>query len=313
MNELGQPENLQPLVFIGVLFLAGGVYVWAWIGQRVAQRKPVIAYEARRPVPWGAIDLLLVVLFFVVTSGWIASLDAVLFHVPREPPPGAVHAAPDASHPLVVLLRSDRTVVSLALGLASGVLVAPIAEEVVFRLLLQGWLAALERRERRHLRALRRRVHRLLPILITSMWFALLHFREAGPAVNPRWLLHAMVRGMASSVLTVAFAVALVRLRVGATAADLGFSPARFWSDVRLGLLAFVAIAVPVYLIQFVLTALLPGSLAPDPITMLFFALVLGLLYHRTHRIVPSIALHVALNATSLAALTWLLHAGSGQ
>jgi hypothetical protein len=159
--------------------------------------------------------------------------------------------------------------------------------------------------------ALRRTVRGLVPVLITSVAFALLHFREAMPPVNPRWLLHAFVRGMASNLLTVGFALALVHVRVGATAADLGFSRARFWPDVRLGLLAFVAVAAPVYLLQFVLSAVLPGRLAADPITMVFFALALGLLYHRTHRIVPSIALHMALNATSLAALVWLLHGAS--
>jgi membrane protease YdiL (CAAX protease family) len=312
MNELGQPEAMAPLVFFGVLLLAAGAGVWAWIAARAAQGEPVIAYEARRPVPWGAIDLLLVVLFLVVTSSWIAAVDAALFHVPHKPPPEAAEAATDTSHPLVVLLRSDRTLMSLALGLASGVLVAPIAEEVLFRLLLQGWLEAVERRWRRQLPALRRGVRGLIPVVITSLVFATLHFRAAGEAVNPRWLLHAMVRGMASSVLNVGFAVALVRLRVGATMADLGFSRARFWPDVRLGLLAFVAVAIPVYLAQVVLTAILPEGLAPDPITMVFFALALGLLYHRTHRIVPSIALHMALNATSLAATVWLLRAANG-
>jgi membrane protease YdiL (CAAX protease family) len=312
MNEVGQPENMQTLMLMGLLLLAGGVRVWAWISHRVAQGKPVIDYASRRPVPWGAIDLLLVVLFFVVTSGWIAAVDAALFNVPHEPPEEFV-AASDTSHPLVVLLRSDRTLVSLALGLASGVLVAPIAEEIMFRLLLQGWLEAAERRWRRQWPGLRRVIRGLIPVVITSLIFAALHFRSAGEAVNPRWLLHALVRGMASSVLTVGFAVALVRLRVGATAADLGFSRARFWSDVRLGLLAFVAVAIPVYLAQLVLTAILPESLAPDPITMVFFAVVLGLLYHRTHRIVPSIALHMALNATSLAAAMWLLRAGNGR
>jgi membrane protease YdiL (CAAX protease family) len=313
MNDLPPPEVVRPLLLIGLLLLAASVRVWAWIARCQARGETVIVYEPRRPVPWGAIDVLLVVLFFVVTSGWIASIDTALFHVPREPPPGVVNAAPDASHPLVVLMRYDRSLASLALCLASGVLAAPIAEEILFRLLLQGWLEAAERRWRRRLPALRRVVRGLAPVLISSLVFALLHFREAMPAVNPRWLMHAFARGMASNSLTVGFALALVYVRVGATAADLGFSRARFWSDVRLGLLAFMAVAVPIYLLQFVLIAVLPGRLAADPITMVFFALALGLLYHRTHRIVPSIVLHMALNATSLVALVWLLYGGSGH
>ena len=40
---------------------------------------------------------------------------------------------------------------------------------------------------------------------------------------------------------------------------------------------------------------------APDPIPLFFLALVLGTLYHRTHRIAPSLVLHMAFNATSIA------------
>ena len=40
---------------------------------------------------------------------------------------------------------------------------------------------------------------------------------------------------------------------------------------------------------------------APDPIPLFFLALVFGALYHRTHRIAPSLVLHMAFNATSIA------------
>jgi len=307
MNDLTRPEILRPLLFVGFLLLAAGVSVWARIARRLGRGEPVIPYEPRKQVPWGALDVFLVALYFVVTSGWIATVDAELFHVPRELPEELARTEPDASHPLIVLLRHDRSLATLAWCLVAGVLVAPIAEEVFFRLLLQGWLEAVERRWRRRVPALRRTVRGLLPVLITSLPFALLHFREAGPAVNPQWLLHAVVRGMVCNVLSVGFAIALVYVRAGAMAADLGLSRARFWPDVRLGLLAFVAVAVPVYSLQLMLSAVMPEQLAPDPITMIFFALVLGLLYHRTHRIVPSIMLHTALNATSLAMLVWFL------
>jgi len=41
-------------------------------------------------------------------------------------------------------------------------------------------------------------------------------------------------------------------------------------------------------------------DLAPDPIPLFLLALVFGVLYHRTHRIVPSLVLHMAFNATSI-------------
>ena len=87
---------------------------------------------------------------------------------------------------------------------------------------------------------------------------------------------------------------------MGATAADLGWVPEKFFADVRLGLLAFAGLAAPIYGLQILLINLLPKYLAPDPAVLFVFALALGTLYCRTHRAVPSIVLHMALNATSL-------------
>jgi len=305
MSNVPRPEVAMPLVAGGLTMLVAGAALWAWIARRLARRQAVLPFQPRRPVPWGGLDLVLVVLFFLVATYWVTAIDGALFGLRPQPAPAVAQSDADANHPLVVLLRQDPSLVSLAWCLAAAVLVAPVAEEILFRLLFQGWLEAVERRLRR-LRRLPRVMPGLLPVLVASVAFALLHYREAEPAVDPRWLLRAMARGMLVYLLTVTFAVALVQQRVGATAADLGFSAARFWPDVRLGLLSFVAICVPVYLLQLTLSAVLPSWLAPDPITMVFFAMALGFLYYRTHRIVPSIVLHMALNGTSLA-LAWLL------
>ena len=42
---------------------------------------------------------------------------------------------------------------------------------------------------------------------------------------------------------------------------------------------------------------------APDPLPLFFLALVFGMLYHRTHRLAPSLVLHMAFNATSIVLL----------
>jgi len=55
-------------------------------------------------------------------------------------------------------------------------------------------------------------------------------------------------------------------------------------------------VAVPIYAIQFLFWSLLPKGVAADPAPLFFFALVLGSLYYRTHRIVPAIVLHMSLN-----------------
>jgi membrane protease YdiL (CAAX protease family) len=55
---------------------------------------------------------------------------------------------------------------------------------------------------------------------------------------------------------------------------------------------------------QAVLSARLPAYIAPDPIPLFFFAVALGFLYFRTHRIVPLIILHAIFNGASLAMAT---------
>ena len=45
---------------------------------------------------------------------------------------------------------------------------------------------------------------------------------------------------------------------------------------------------------------------APDPVPLFFFALALGYLYQRTHRLAPSVALHVAFNAIPVISF-WLV------
>jgi hypothetical protein len=137
--------------------------------------------------------------------------------------------------------------------------------------------------------------------VLASVLFGAMHFRVAGPQINEHSVVFMMVGNVAVSVLTLFFAVGLLRLRVGATAADLGWAPQKLPSDVGLGLVSFAAIAVPIYVAQLVLVyAVFPKYLAPDPVSLFLLALVLGTLYYRTHRIVPSIVVHAALNATSL-------------
>ena len=54
-----------------------------------------------------------------------------------------------------------------------------------------------------------------------------------------------------------------------------------------------------------VFVSVLPEYIAPDPFPLFFFAVALGAVYYRTHRIVPVIVLHAVLNGTSLV-LAWL-------
>jgi membrane protease YdiL (CAAX protease family) len=282
------------------------VAVWAWIAARLWQRQAIVPYQPRRPVPWRAIDLAVAAACYVVLqSGIIAS--AVVFLGPEATRAPAIYDATGAkTEHVVAQLMSEGNVWALLLCVVSAAIVAPISEEFFFRVLLQGGLEAWQHRWRRQMPTLRRLFPGGLgPIMFTSLLFARLHFRVAAPQFNVRFLMFLLAGDAVARVLALAFAVGWMRWRVGATAADLGWAPGNLLGDVKLGLAAFAAVAAPVYAAQAGLRCVLPECIAPDPLPLFFLALVLGTLYYRTHRIVPSVVLHVALNGTSLM-LAWL-------
>ena len=259
-------------------------------------------YQPRRPVPWGGFALVLVVLAYSAPLAAAAALvghllPAELTQAPR------IQSVDDSgtAHTLVRLLEEADFRVLCACAL-SAVVVAPIVEEFFFRVLLQGWLESAQRRLRKQMPTLRRLMPGALgPILLTAFLFARMHFRVEGPMMPVAFLTLMLAADGAAKLLALTFAVVLLRAGLGTTVADLGWVREKFLADVGLGLLAFAAVAAPVYAAMFLLgNHLLPMYLAPDPFVLFPFALVLGTLYYRTHRIVPAIVLHMSLNATSL-------------
>ena len=120
---------------------------------------------------------------------------------------------------------------------------------------------------------------------------------------SPQYLTGLFLAQMAADLLVLGLAIAVLRFAAGATAADLGWKPEKLRSDAKLGLLALLAVIGPVLALQVALMGLVKWTgidYAPDPIPLFFLALVLGVLYHRTHRIAPSLVLHMAFNATSI-------------
>jgi membrane protease YdiL (CAAX protease family) len=307
-------------------FLVATLAPWVWIVRRLVARRPVLPYQPRRPVPWGALDIVLVVLFFFGVAGFVSLCERPLLDRWAEARYGG-HPAAEGSkleHSLILVLAADPSLLTIAICFFSAVVVAPIAEEVFFRLLLQGWLEKLERRLRRPIPILRRLTPGVFSIVVASMLFAAGHFRAApleGEAPDVVLLFHGIVVMGVASLLAVVLGFLLVRTRTGATDLDLGFVPGKFWADVRLGLVAALAVVGPIEWLQAGLQRLLetewmqellqrldmPPQVAADPVTIFVFAAALGTLYCRTHRIVPGITLHVALNLTSLT--MWLLGA----
>ncbi len=46
--------------------------VWVTAVVRWRHRRPVLPYQPRRPVPWGIVDLAMVLLFFLAAEGVLA-------------------------------------------------------------------------------------------------------------------------------------------------------------------------------------------------------------------------------------------------
>jgi membrane protease YdiL (CAAX protease family) len=296
----------SPLDSLEVLAIAACLAMWLWAAMRWRRGLPVAPYQPRRPVPWRGIDIALVLVFYLATMSAAASLTGVVLGEEASHAPAARVVGKATSEHVVGQLLAHGNVWILLLCGISVVIVAPLAEELFFRVLLQGWLEKLSRRWRPKTPILRRiSRYGVGPVVLTSLLFAGLHFRTERPQPDASFLVFMLAADGVARLLAAGFAVGLLRLSVGATAADFGWVPGQTLHDVKVGVATFVAVAIPIYAMQIAFRAILPPSVAPDPLPLFFFALVLGTIYYRTHRIVPIVVIHAVLNGTSLL-LVWL-------
>jgi len=307
MSLFAAQGELERVLALSALAVAGLV-VWLVLAVRACRRAPILPREPRRPVPWGLPDLLMVLVVFLgLQAGMLFAAERLLGpEAIRGPTMYDVDKA-DTEHLITRLIEHGRSnpAVLILCGLAA-VVAAPIAEEFLYRLLLQGWLERLWEEHRGQMPLLRRVLPGGIgPILLVAVVFAQAHFRVATAPEAPQILLLRLIGGGAASLATVVFAVVLLKCRVGATAADLGWNREKLPGDAARGVLAFLLIAAPLYAAQMGLRSFLPKYIPPDPFTLFPFAVLLGFLYYHTHRLAPAIVLHMSLNATTLLVL-WL-------
>ena len=306
MGNAPPTEISLALVVAGYVGLLAAVVVWMAVAARARRGLPVIPYVWRRPVPWNAIHVIAILLLYLGLA--VASQRSAiwLFDLPVVDAPAAVQ--PDKPHLVVTLLRESHTPATLLLCFISVVVVAPIVEEFVFRVVLQGWLEAVEMRLRRQIPALRRLIPGAAPVVLISLLFGGMHYRIGNAQPDPRVIAHLMAGDTAARVVTLLLAIGLLRWGAGAKAEDLGLVREKLFPDARLGILAFLGIGVLIYSLKIFLARFLPQNVA-DPLVMFVFAAILGTLYCRTHRIAAAIVLHLVLNLTSLT-MEWFRLAG---
>ena len=180
-----------------------------------------------------------------------------------------------SEHPVQQLLTSDSSAAMLALCAFSAVLVAPIAEEFLFRGILQGWLEAA---------MLRRRGPELSGP------------NQAAPEAD--WHISLQVVEPSSDAPSPAADAAASPYQSPVSPTSSLPLDAAGEDEPRTRLERMLPVGVSSFLF-----AIVHLGNGPDPIPLFVLALILGYLYQQTHRLWPCIVLHMCLNAASLAML----------
>ncbi|MHB9081047.1 MAG: CPBP family intramembrane glutamic endopeptidase [Pirellulaceae bacterium] len=316
-----------------ILLLGITLVTWSTLCFRRQPGQPWVAYEPRRPVPWGLVDVLLALGLLIVFSslaltvvgvgpqeespaiptiqepdfrapaiyaqaavslavvlvsvlsivgryraegrelGWVVSkigsdvrLGVVAF-LALAPPVYALQLLLvqwfKSHHPLVEMLRKDPQPHLIVACIVSAVVVAPVAEEYLFRGLLQGWFERLATGR-----------DRSQELLVGGRTDAL-DVREVGESPAEK---SASNRSSSDQCVSPALGV-IEPLQDSEQAVGAAYWP--------------MAVSALIF-------AVLHLSHGPDWIPLFFLALGLGYLYRQTHRILPSIVVHFLLNACSI-------------
>ena len=254
----------------------------------------------KKSVPWKGWEVLLFLVIWFVAQIVCGIMGAVVGHFasPSQPlEPSAVMEQKDHGHPIAQLIEYGKnSPVVLLVAFFVGVVVAPLIEEFLFRLLLQGWLEA-------------KLSHYRIPcasgvaIVTASFFFALLHTGDSD-TIAGQVLFFMFAFSIVSGLLITALGITYLVLMRNVRKTDLfGTEPffrPRFFT---LAGYCFVALLF-IYGISGILDWWYPTS-NTDPIPIFFFSLLLGTLYSKTQNIAYCILLHACLNATSLT-IVWL-------
>ena len=119
----------NPILPVAVLAVTACVAMWVWLAARWRQGRPIVSYQPRRPVPWHAMDLAVVVVFYLVLqSGAIELASVVLGSGRRRLRPRTTRASPPREHVVGQLIAEGNVWVLLLCGISAAV-VAPVSEE----------------------------------------------------------------------------------------------------------------------------------------------------------------------------------------
>lgn len=223
-------------------------------------------------------------------------------------------------HPLTILMqKGGRYPIVIVVCFLVAVVVAPLTEELLFRVIMQGGIeSTFRRRSGDTTRPCR------LPIFLTAVFFAAIHIRTQPRAdIDVRYidaLFKAMIANILGSLVTLAVIVFLFRGVYRARWSDFGLRDFRLAGRDVLGILLLLPVVfVPVYVVNGAVTLLAKTDWAVrsgisaamlDPIPLFLFALILGSLYYRTRRLLPVFCLHAFFNLYSFLVLLSMAFSG---
>lgn len=290
--------------------------------------------ERRTPVPWGLDVAFAMLIVFSIIFPAICSTTIKATFADRLPTFGeetaSVATADDEAaseerdlstqHPVArMFIRAKNTPyfgLVFVVFVASVVVVAPLTEELVFRVVAQGAcerLAFGRDRDGDDSEADRSRANLgkiLLTIVPPAIVFAILHAGAPEDPENPALvsqLFRQTLSSLCANILTASFAVVFLAKVFQAKAADFGLkaepsdqtprSVRRLKEFYRGAVLYFYSMPV-VYLAKGAFQLALPECVV-DPAPIFVFALWEGFVYYKTHSYPTVVGMHVALNFTS--------------
>lgn len=249
-----------------------------------------------RPVPWGGFDVFAVIFLSV----FAASLAAFCVPVSEEPNQTEITSQ---EHPLIPLICNAENGLRLQILFASfllAVVVAPLSEELLFRVVIQGYFEKKELLSRYNFgKRLKWQPFGFMPVVFSSLLFALLHIREENPDTirTIENLFRLIQTQLIAGTITFFLVIVFLKMR-GAKHFDLGIRFRSIPRDIAVGIGCFI-ICLPVLAATHWTAKMWLSSRFADPVVIFVLALGLGCLYMRNHRFAQIFAMHAALNAYS--------------
>ena len=261
-NPLETIQNLLTLVFTEVVLTGGMLFAIAVISHANERDLglPTYADEFARDAGIGMLACLAALVPVFALQYMVMSMLDNPEEVERNP--------------LIEMIFREPRIGVMLLASVAAVIVAPICEEIVFRLLLQGWLEKMEDR--------------------------IVGWRQPLPVESPE-LADTSPRGDEPPIplhLDEPPEFANGRAPGELPAVPPAEPPRRGFLGLPYGWLPIVVSSLLFALAHF-------GS-GPDPVPLFVFALILGFLYQRTHRIIPCIVAHAMFNLITMLTL-WRL------